>query len=131
MYNVLYSESSLSKDQRDSDSDNWEEKEASRTHSVKFTDDVSEAKEVRLCCCYTFRRSRRTYTPISTPLFGRSTRFWHLGHAFRAQSGFGNIGRHVVYSFRKSRAWLRNNVWDKCTKHNAYSVMSTFFVVLE
>ncbi|XP_073952347.1 uncharacterized protein isoform X6 [Choristoneura fumiferana] len=30
---------------RDSDSEDWEEKEASRTHSVKFTDDVSEAKE--------------------------------------------------------------------------------------
>ncbi|XP_063634187.1 protein lap4 isoform X2 [Cydia splendana] len=31
--------------ERDSDSEDWEEKEASRTHSVKFTDDVSEAKE--------------------------------------------------------------------------------------
>ncbi|XP_061704720.1 protein lap4 isoform X8 [Cydia pomonella] len=31
--------------ERDSDSEDWEEKEASRTHSVKFTDDVSEARE--------------------------------------------------------------------------------------
>ncbi|CAH2040559.1 unnamed protein product, partial [Iphiclides podalirius] len=37
-------ESSASRD-RDSDED-WEEKEASRTHSVKFTEDVSEAREV-------------------------------------------------------------------------------------
>ncbi|CAK1579395.1 unnamed protein product [Parnassius mnemosyne] len=36
-------ESSVSRD-RDSD-DDWEEKEASRTHSVKFTEDVSEARE--------------------------------------------------------------------------------------
>ncbi|XP_068622158.1 protein lap4-like isoform X4 [Battus philenor] len=36
-------ESSVSRD-RDSD-DDWEEKEASRTHSVKFTEDVPEARE--------------------------------------------------------------------------------------
>ncbi|XP_049871251.1 protein lap4 isoform X4 [Pectinophora gossypiella] len=37
-------ESSVSRD-RDSDNDDWEEKEASRTHSVKFTEDMPEAKE--------------------------------------------------------------------------------------
>ncbi|CAH2981809.1 unnamed protein product [Chilo suppressalis] len=37
-------ESSASRD-RDSDNDDWEEKEASRTHSVKFTEDVPETRE--------------------------------------------------------------------------------------
>ncbi|KAJ0177817.1 hypothetical protein K1T71_006690 [Dendrolimus kikuchii] len=37
-------ETSVSRD-RDSDNDDWEEKEASRTHSVKFTEDVSEVRE--------------------------------------------------------------------------------------
>ncbi|XP_026318579.1 protein lap4 isoform X4 [Hyposmocoma kahamanoa] len=37
-------ESSIPRD-RDSDNDDWEEKEASRTHSVKFTEEIPEAKE--------------------------------------------------------------------------------------
>lgn len=34
-------------DNDDSDSEDWEEREASRQHSVKFTDDMPEGKEVR------------------------------------------------------------------------------------
>lgn len=34
------------KAESDEDSTGWEEREASRTHSVKFTDDVEENKEV-------------------------------------------------------------------------------------
>uniref|UniRef100_A0A2A4JNU0 PDZ domain-containing protein n=1 Tax=Heliothis virescens TaxID=7102 RepID=A0A2A4JNU0_HELVI len=37
-------ESSISRD-RDSDDENWEQKENSRTHSVKFTEDMPEVKE--------------------------------------------------------------------------------------
>lgn len=36
----------LGKRESDEDSAGWEEREASRTHSVKFTDDVEENKEV-------------------------------------------------------------------------------------
>ncbi|XP_028040650.1 protein scribble homolog isoform X12 [Bombyx mandarina] len=38
-------DTSVSRD-RDSDNEDWEEKEASRTHSVKFTEDVSDVREV-------------------------------------------------------------------------------------
>ncbi|GBP26034.1 Protein lap4 [Eumeta japonica] len=41
-------ENSVSREQKDSDSEDWEQREASRSHSVKFTDDVSEAKEHQL-----------------------------------------------------------------------------------
>ncbi|XP_062525018.1 protein lap4 isoform X13 [Bombyx mori] len=37
-------DTSVSRD-RDSDNEDWEEKEASRTHSVKFTEDVSDVRE--------------------------------------------------------------------------------------
>ncbi|KAH9639429.1 hypothetical protein HF086_002118, partial [Spodoptera exigua] len=37
-------ESSVSRD-RDSDDENWEQKENSRTHSVKFTEEMHEVKE--------------------------------------------------------------------------------------
>lgn len=35
--------------QQESDEDDWEEKEASRTHSVKFTDDVDEDQNKEVC----------------------------------------------------------------------------------
>lgn len=44
--NNLRSDSVDQKQESDEDSSGWEEREASRTHSVKFTDDVEENKEV-------------------------------------------------------------------------------------
>lgn len=50
--NLLYSYATEKRrsglnDNAESDSDSWVEREASRTHSVKFTDDMPEGKEVR------------------------------------------------------------------------------------
>lgn len=46
--NNLRSGSLDQKVESDEDSTGWEEREASRTHSVKFTDDVEENKEVNI-----------------------------------------------------------------------------------
>lgn len=99
---------------RDSDED-WEEKEASRTISVKFTEDVPEAKEVRICCCPFYSRRpygiRNSYKTFYSP---------SVSYVSGARAKFSKAGR-----------WLRNNVYDKCSRQRAYLTMSSLIVTLE
>lgn len=60
-----------------SDDEGWQEREASRTHSVKFTDEPPEAdKEVR-SLIYFFYKLVKTFCFIFSFLFILTTRF-HL-----------------------------------------------------
>lgn len=115
---------------RESDNEDWEEKEASRTHSVKFTEDVPETREVSIWCCYTrniFHSSSR-HTPYVTPknkfrqayktLRYEGLRFHKVGNTFRQGCGL-------------SRAWFRNNVSNRFSMHRAYLTLSTILVALE
>lgn len=80
----------------DSD-DDWEEKEASRTISVKFTEDVSEAKEVSFCCnfrTFTFKRSQRK---LPLCIHDSSSRF--RNHCRSIRNRFTNV-------FSRQRAYL-------------------------
>lgn len=116
---TMSTESSVSRD-RDSDNDDWEEKEASRTHSVKFTEELPEAKEVSLCC-HLFTRGR---SAPSIPSYAYKSlryvpiRFQHFGVAVRNKCS-------------KSREWLRMNMRERCTRHRAYLALSSILVALE
>lgn len=112
--NTFPTESTLSRD-RDSD-DDWEEKEASRTISVKFTEDVPEAKEVSLCCCL-FLSKRKVYRNASRTFYGRN--YCH------------DINIKTRNRCRKARYWLRDNVYTLFSRQRAYSALSSILVALE
>lgn len=113
----------MSRDQRDSD-DDWEEKEASRQHFVKFTDDASEAREVRLYCCNLIPMPNRKYIRVfKCNALSRSR--------YTTPLGFSRTTELARTNLRRSRNWLRKNVWEKFSKQRAYLAMSAFFVALE
>lgn len=114
-------ESSVSRDQRDSD-DDWEEKEASRTHFVKFTDDASDAREVSLHCCRFI--SKRNNTRMFT---------CHALDQLRCRipPSLRVTSEVLRASLRRRRIWLRRNVWEKCTRQRAYMALGALFVALE
>lgn len=116
---VTLTESTTSRD-RDSD-DDWEEKEASRTISVKFTEDVSEAKEVRLCCCtfVTYRRAPSRHTNYfktfryKVPIRARDV-------AISARSRFSKVGN-----------WFSRKLGNIFSRQRAYLALSSILVALE
>lgn len=121
-------ESSVSRD-RDSDNEDWEEKEASRTHSVKFTEDVSEAKEVSLCCCQLSNVSKRRCAR-STELNYRNTRAYKYMR-YSVPLYFHNLGDTVSQGFRNIGSCLRNNIHVPFSRQRAYLALSSILLVLE
>lgn len=114
-------ESSISRD-RDSDNDDWEEKEASRTHSVKFTEEIPEAKEVSLCC-HLF--------PGGAVSIRTFPRYAYKSLRYDVPIRFHNAGVMARDKCRKANTWVRKNVLERCTHHRAYLALSSLVVVLE
>lgn len=112
-------ESSVSRD-RDSD-DDWEEKEASRTHSVKFTEEMPEAKEVSLCCCQLLSMG----SVVSFP------RHAYKSLRYDVPICFHNFGANFSDRCSKARGWFRTNVRERCSRHRAYLALSSILVALE
>lgn len=110
-------ESSISRD-RDSD-DDWEAKEASRTHSVKFTEDMPEIKEVSLCCCFGKRAHKHASTNVKYKYL------WYNIHVCFHNAGVSmrSTGRYIV-------GWFRN-VRRRFAGHRAYLALSTILVAIE
>lgn len=114
-------ESSISRD-RDSDNDDWEEKEASRTHSVKFTEEIPEAKEVSECCHFF----------LGGAVFIRTfPRFAYRSLRYGVPIRFHNAGVMARDKCRKANTWVTKNVLERCTRHRAYLALSSFIVALE
>lgn len=116
---------------RDSDSEDWEEKEASRTHSVKFTDDVSEAKEVSIWCCNS-NKVGGWFTNKSRPVLSRS----FTTHAYKTMrydqpKCFHNVAVTIRNKCGDLRSWFQRNVSQRCTRHRAYAAISSLLVALE
>lgn len=116
---------------RDSDSEDWEEKEASRTHSVKFTDDVSEAKEVSIWCCNS-NKVGGWFTNKSRPVLSRS----FTTHAYKTMrydqpKCFHNVAVTIRSKCGDLRSWFQRNVSQRCTRHRAYVAISSLLVALE
>lgn len=107
-----HTESSVSRD-RDSD-DDWEAKEASRTHSVKFTEDMPEIKEVSLCC---FGKRIRQHA-CSTSINKR----------YNICIGCHNGGAAVRKKGRDVGNWFRN---ARFSGHRAYLALSSIIVAME
>lgn len=115
-------ESSISRD-RDSDDENWEQKENTRTHSVKFTEEMPELKEVSLCCCNLFRTSNKRKGPLITKYAYKHSRF--------VPTCFHSAGITVREGWRNVGSWFRTHVRETCSRHRAYVALSTILVALE
>lgn len=116
--------------EQDSDNDsNWEEKEASRTHSVKFKVDDSEAKEVSYCCAIFPKR----YSSIKNPVKTGKLRLILTASKLRCQirDRAREFGVGFTNRCRNGRAWLRRNVTEKLSRQRAYMAMSSLLVALE
>lgn len=97
---------------RDSDNEDWEQKENSRTHSVKFTEDAPELKEVRFCCCMFFNHSKNRRSSNAT-------------------IRFHDVGKTCKDRWSKVAFWLRTNICDTCSRHRAYLALGTLFATLD
>lgn len=115
---------------RDSDDENWEQKENSRTHSVKFTEDMPEVKEVSLCCCSNlFNNTKGWYKNKRKTNF--NTRYTHRHLQYNVSSCLYHAGDTLRERWRDVGSWFRINVRENLSRHRAYLALSTILVVLE
>lgn len=113
---------------RDSDNEDWEEKEASRTHSVKFTEDVPETREVSIWCCFNTLHGSSKHTPYVTPKCRFRQAYKTLDYEGLRLHKAGNYLRERC---RVGRAWFRRNVSERFSMNRAYLTLSSILVALE
>lgn len=120
-------DTSVSRD-RDSDNEDWEEKEASRTHSVKFTEDVSDVREVRYCCCFSYK-----IPPYSRAGWRFSCTEKHAYKHFRynVQTCFHSAGSTIRDGSVRLSCWFRRKFRGNFSRQRAYLALSSILVAFE
>lgn len=107
------------------DDPDWEQKEESRTHSVKFTEEYTETKEVSLCCCY--YTVSNVYSHDTWP----KTKRHAYTQLFKLPQNYHGISHNARSRLKESRLWFRRHVIEKLRMQRAYNTLSTVLVALD